>query len=463
MADFEPILRSDDDLFVTMYGTKRYGISADARIFSYDDDRIVCNPWLKRINPDVPSSIGDSEGSSIVASLAQLVMYTFYGVLDAPIKLKYPDEPPTTFNCYYDAKLNLAKGVDTEKVYVGNEEFRFHWEYNGYRYFISRRGVTISVRRLFGNAYELQFIRWNYRYGYPWLNLPKHSGALHTAVWAIWSAEGYVPYYDVHHKDENLWNPSIDNLEMLPKGEHRRQHGGDGTHRMTTIDDVHYIFRRLQNKDPMYKIAQDYSKMSGLTEAESHRLVSRFLYKEIFPEIRKDYDLDREFYKANKNRETKLSDATVEKAIDMMLENNTTDREISRVSGLPMHYVRVLRTKEGSFMLHPVVLRRYDDVMKIGSNAAHRYYPRQLPDQTVRDIVDMLQRTNYTNKEIAEKFGCSPETVRSICRGEKSYVFAGPVERVFGTQSIRMRKDAVIELPEDDLRVVAIRERMKKF
>lgn len=461
VEELKPTMHFDSE-FVTMYGTERYGINEDGRVMDVDNDKIVVNPWLKRIDPFRQISINDSAGSSITASLAQLVMYTFYGVMDAPIKLHYPDEPPTASNCYYDTHINLEKGVTTEKVFFGEEEFRAYHTDGEYVYYISRNGVIVAVRRLIGDMYEHRFLKWRYRYAYPWLSIPKKGGALHVAVWDLWSDEGYVPYQDVHHKDEHLWNPSIDNLELLSKGEHRRMHGGVGTHRMTTYDDIIHIFEQLQDRIPMYRIAQEYAARSGLTEPEARRQVSRMLYKDIFPEIRKDYKLDREFYMANKNREKTVTDEMVNTAIDMLLEGNSTDREIAQVSGLRDYYVRAIRTKSGSFMYHPVVMQRMADVDRIGT-LQHQYYPQMLDNDTLHQIIDLLQRTNYTNKEIAQRFNCTAETMRRICRGEGEYSHVGPVERVFSTQSIRMRNGVTIELPKDDPRVVEIRNRMKQF
>ena len=464
MADLtlEPTMEFDDT-FVVMYGTQRYGINEDSRIIDLDNGNIVVNPWIKRIDPFREISITDSAGSKIVTSLAKLIMYTFYGVLDAPIKLHYCTEPPTTMNCYYDAHINIEKGITTKTVYFGEEEFRAYCSEDAYTYYISRNGVIVSVKRLYGDAYIHKFLPWKYRYGYPWLSIPRHGGALHAAVWQLWSEEGYIPYQDVHHKDENLWNPCIDNLEILSKGEHRRMHGGVGSHRMTTEEDVRLIFKQLQDKVPMYQIAQDYAAMSGLSEEKARRLVSRMLYKEIFPDIRKEYNLDRDFYMANKNRERTVNDEMVNKAIDMLLEGGCTDREVCLATGLREYYVRAIRTRTGSFMYNPVVMARMDDVNRIGENASQRYFPKLLDNNTLHEIVDLLQRTNYTNKEIADRFGCSYEAIRHICRGEAEYSHIGPVERVFSTQSIRMRDGVIVELPRDDERVVAIRNRMKKF
>lgn len=49
------------------------------------------------------------------------------------------------------------------------------------------------------------------------------GGFLHRAIWE--DHHGPVPDgYEIHHKDENKLNNSVDNLECLPTGEHRGIH-----------------------------------------------------------------------------------------------------------------------------------------------------------------------------------------------------------------------------------------------
>lgn len=51
----------------------------------------------------------------------------------------------------------------------------------------------------------------------------KDRDRLHRAVYS--EHFGAIPKgFDVHHKDENRANNAIDNLELIPHGEHRRQH-----------------------------------------------------------------------------------------------------------------------------------------------------------------------------------------------------------------------------------------------
>lgn len=59
-----------------------------------------------------------------------------------------------------------------------------------------------------------------------WDKKLKRVGAcvyLHRAVWE--AANGAIPEgYDVHHKDHNIYNNELSNLELMPKEEHHKMH-----------------------------------------------------------------------------------------------------------------------------------------------------------------------------------------------------------------------------------------------
>lgn len=49
------------------------------------------------------------------------------------------------------------------------------------------------------------------------------SCLLHREIWKFHNGS-IPPWHDIHHKDENTLNNSIENLDCLPKGRHRTEH-----------------------------------------------------------------------------------------------------------------------------------------------------------------------------------------------------------------------------------------------
>jgi HNH endonuclease len=48
---------------------------------------------------------------------------------------------------------------------------------------------------------------------------------LYTLVWDVWGDRKRIKYtHEIHHKDKNVFNNNINNLELLTKQEHRDKH-----------------------------------------------------------------------------------------------------------------------------------------------------------------------------------------------------------------------------------------------
>lgn len=61
--------------------------------------------------------------------------------------------------------------------------------------------------------------------GYPCIHTNGKLVYLHVLVWE--RAHGPIPRnYDVHHKDQNKLNYSLENLELLSKSDHKKLHAG---------------------------------------------------------------------------------------------------------------------------------------------------------------------------------------------------------------------------------------------
>jgi hypothetical protein len=54
-----------------------------------------------------------------------------------------------------------------------------------------------------------------------------NRGLLHKDVWIYYNGD-VDKNYDVHHKDKNLDNNSIENLQLLSKSEHGKMHSVEG-------------------------------------------------------------------------------------------------------------------------------------------------------------------------------------------------------------------------------------------
>lgn len=61
--------------------------------------------------------------------------------------------------------------------------------------------------------------------GYPCIYVNRKLVYIHILVWE--RANGKIPpNFDIHHKDGNKLNYSLDNLELLSKSDHKRLHAG---------------------------------------------------------------------------------------------------------------------------------------------------------------------------------------------------------------------------------------------
>jgi len=74
------------------------------------------------------------------------------------------------------------------------------------------------------NKYE-NFNVWISKKGYPCIWIDGKEVKLHVYIWE--KANGNKPKgYEIHHKDFNKFNYSLENLELLTKSDHRRLHAG---------------------------------------------------------------------------------------------------------------------------------------------------------------------------------------------------------------------------------------------
>ena len=50
----------------------------------------------------------------------------------------------------------------------------------------------------------------------------RHAKGLHVAIWEFYSGKTVPQGYEIHHKDGNVFNNSFENLECVPRAEHRK-------------------------------------------------------------------------------------------------------------------------------------------------------------------------------------------------------------------------------------------------
>ena len=453
------------DQFAMMYGTKSFGISEDARVMYFPTGEIVIDPWKHRILPTKRFKVKNEQTGEVGAyTLPELMIYTYMGRCKSVIRLKYEDEPPTIDNCFYGSGLQVDRCEPGKVMYIADDEYRICGFYKDDYFYVNRNGTVIAVAMLDNRRYRLEYDRWEYRYGYPFATFRGISTrAIHTLVWNAWSSDPFIAGHDIHHKDECKWNASIDNLVQLSKAEHSRVHQNLQTPRYRyTEDDARYVCEELEKHTPIQHIVEELARRNGGLYNSAGNFVSRVQRRMAFVDISDNYDID--CAKQLKHRGDYTEDQVVQ-VCELLVEGKASDLEISRRTGVAQHFIRKIRLgryEEVKSNIVKRVARRYagqitPEIRKTGQ------YVKVLDEDRIRKVIDLRQRSNWSNQEIGDEVGCCSEVVRYIANGIGSYSAYGPVECVFSESERRQRCRQMLVVPETDPRVIEIRKRAKWF
>jgi predicted nucleic acid-binding Zn ribbon protein len=149
------------------------------------------------------------------------------------------------------------------------------------------------------------------RYFYPIVDgkRPRDIGALHQYIWR--KQFGEIPVgHDVHHKDKDFSNNTIDNLEAISKKEHGARHQGDDIERKRAQMDHARVFaaawhgseegiawhkahgkRTWEDRKPVALVCTQCGKSyQGLFEKEGERFCSRTCISRHYEQTRKYYE-----------------------------------------------------------------------------------------------------------------------------------------------------------------------------
>ena len=453
------------DGFAIMYGTKKYAINQDAQIINLVTGNIVLDPWKTFVPPTKRLTFTDDTGCTATFTLPQFMIYTYMGVIpNAKVLVRYPSEPPILSNCYYAGSLNREKCIPGKVMYIGDEEFRKCGASNrtGYAAYISKYGVTISVVVQNDHMY-LNYGAWEYREGYPFGLLPGVREAIHRMVWDVWGDRPQTAGMDVHHKDRNRWNPSIQNLALLSKPDHRAEHAKRTNQVRYTKDDVEYVIASTLDKTPKHEIVNTLALRNGGSHVSAARFVHNIQTKRAYQNLTEGYDFSD--YPKHIGNKIEWSPERATEACELLMDDKISDLEIARRTGVSYAVIGKIRRGEYDRIRDRTtreIAKMYDGRILKEVHQDGRF-KRALDEEAIRRLVDLRQRTNWTNEEIGNELGCSSETVRFVVNGIKQYAAYGPVECAFTESERRRSKGVRLMLDENDPRVVEIRKRMKKF
>ena len=140
------------------------------------------------------------------------------------------------------------------------------------------------------------FAIWYDKKGYPVIWLNSKSVKLHVYIWE--TTNGEKPKgYDIHHKDFNKANYSLNNLELVSFSDHRRIHAG------WIRENGEWVLKPCKDCKRLLPLDNFYQR-KGLTPSNHCKDCSPSLFKERntkeYKEMRKIYM--REYYKENKQK-----------------------------------------------------------------------------------------------------------------------------------------------------------------
>lgn len=354
--------------FYPMYGTRNFGISPDA-VIANRNGTICVDPWATPVSEKRRLTFHDDARNGFVATLPQLIMWSFYGPIPgARINLHYTDVP-TFSNCYYFEKCDYDDKED-EVLCAGNIFKRIRLIPTGFAVaaYVNDRGAIIEMEIVRGER-KFRFAPWAYRDSYPTASTPGIASIpIHIIVWDTWVDKPRPEGFEIHHKDGCKWNAHPSNLELLTKEQHAAIHYADKADPETrkiskaySEEQVRTVCKMMERDEHIDDII-DYVTGGDNSRINAARgFISNIQHSRAYTDISKDYAISN--YRPHKG--AKLDPKVVENAYKLIIDGVNV-HEIARRTGINPSYINRMKAANFAEINNDVIVRigqKYADKM----------------------------------------------------------------------------------------------------
>ena len=451
--------------YVHMYGTRNFSIGEGGviirRIPDQDLEPIVVHNGRSRQYHKL-MKFDDVDGINIELTLPQLFAYSFYGKASSKIFIRYPDEPLTLNNCRYrifDMRPMEDSEFGQKRLAVDGDEFRlFSTGKDGMpMHFINRYGAVLEIRYDASGRIITEIVPWTYYNSYPVTTAIGIDRKIHELVYITYVDPSYKNVNDttIHHKNEMRWDPRPENLEVISRSEHSRDHL-DGA----PINSYGEGF-------PDYKLRQMFEMLDAdehiddiiamLTDGDERRAnaarctVFRAFQRPNFKaELRKGLNIHN--YRANKGR--KVDTDAVRKACSILAdpEKRMSDGDIAAIVGLPIGLIGQIRRGKSTNSTVQDIIDEYDGKID-PSVRVTGFFQNTIPKDVVDGVKHLCIWTNLDNREIASKYSISATTVRYIREGLSKEYSTAPLDCKFTPRERKYKREIIVLNPANGQRI----------
>ena len=367
----------------------------------------------------------DKDGNKVHVKIKELLVKTFYGNCDLPIKRsdKFPLDKELTCLYYkffeYDISLNYRERFNgKKKVEIAGEYFK-QCPYPYDMYLISKNGVVFDPLR-----WKILTRFYGYPDEYPLVHLRTSkneykSMTVHVLIAMTWMPEEWDPALVVNHKDGRKYNSVYSNLEVITNAEnikHAVENGllvSNGPRSFFDYDTIVKICEAMEQGMSNNEIR----KYASIPKSYNDDSLSRFLWGlrsgKNYSYITENYDFSNWNSKINFVSPDKDGCAVgrlihIENVCKLLATTELSNKEIEKETGVSTYTIQNIRAG-----------KQFQDIAKEYGvpewKSSHRRtskeermkifdYAEKHPGSTAQEISEALADLNLTKYQIGAIF-----------------------------------------------------------
>ena len=395
------------------------------------DDLIPIKP-TKNKKGELEINIFDKDAKDVTILLAKLMLNTYIGDLDLPIKYNNKNKSDCAFeNLSYDVSgLNIQ--IEENSIYIDHDEYKRIISFDNItkqdRYYVNKHGIIYDAYKK--NFMPLQLVM-NYPRGSFLLkvyNLMKRKYEtqnkleyVHRVTFETWNNRPIPSHLEIDHKDGNKHHNYIGNFDLVSSRENAyRAIDLDLKSTKFKRSDIHYFAQCISQNMNVLKVIKNLQLTDENEIASLKRIYRSLINRNIYKDILKDYDINN--YDRSQDgyvREDMFTLEEAEKYCKLMSEGKTYP-EIMDLMNIPAKdrvSMRARLYKLRSGQTYPQISKKYNY-----EDFINNY---RLPDNKVSQIKAVLENNSKSENplqltDIARHFGIS-KAVLNLIKNESSY------------------------------------------